>query len=77
MIASMIKKYSGLIFLDIHKAFDTEDHKLQIAKLNTIALKALLKISLNLTYIIDSNLLLWKINQDYIPLIGEFPKDQL
>ena len=69
MIASMIKKYSGLIFLDIQKAFDTEDHKLQIAKLNSMVSEALLKISLNF--------LLWKINQDYIQLIGEFPKDQL
>ena len=69
------KKCSGLIYLDIQKAFDTVYYKLLIAKrINTMASEALQQISLNLTYIIDSNLLLWIMYQDYIQLIGEFSK---
>ena len=41
-----------------------------------MALEALLKISSSPGYIIDSNLWFWMTNQDYINLIGEFPKDQ-
>ena len=71
------KKYSGLIFLDIQKAFDTVDKNKLIAKLEHYVSGALLKICLNPTYKINSNLLLWMTNQDYIQLTGEFLKNQL
>ena len=71
------KKYSGLIFLDIQKAFDIVDHNILIAKLEHYGIRGIAKNLFEFYLQNRQQFVALDDESRLYTLTGEFPKDQL